>query len=124
MDIDVKPAQETNGEGNDQKSPFCRASIARCSISQGQAQLGGVLGGLAEFERELIRVRTGQGRRRAVDAGVKLGRRSSLTAYQQKEVLMRRADGETFKDLAKSYGVTHPTIIRALRKFEAPISVS
>jgi DNA invertase Pin-like site-specific DNA recombinase len=83
-----------------------------------------VLGGLAEFERELIRVRTGEGRRRAVEAGVKLGRRSSLTPYQQKEVLKRRADGETLKELAKSYGVSHPTIIRALHKFEAPISVS
>jgi DNA invertase Pin-like site-specific DNA recombinase len=83
-----------------------------------------VLGGLAEFERELIRVRTGEGRRRAVEAGVKLGRRSSLTPYQQKEVLKRRADGETLKALAKSYGVSHPTIMRALRKFEAPISVS
>jgi hypothetical protein len=44
--------------------------------------------------------------------------------YQQKEVLKRRADGETLKALAKSYGVSHPTIMRALRKFEAPISVS
>ena len=82
-----------------------------------------VLGGLAEFERELIRVRTGEDRRRAVEAGLKLGRRSSLTTYQQAEVLKRRAAGETLKDLAKSYGVTHPTIIRALRKVEAPISV-
>jgi DNA invertase Pin-like site-specific DNA recombinase len=80
-----------------------------------------VVGGLAEFERELIRVRTGEGRRRAVEAGVKLGRRSSLTTYQQAEVLKQRAAGETLKDLAKSYGVTHPTIIRALRKVEVPI---
>jgi DNA invertase Pin-like site-specific DNA recombinase len=83
-----------------------------------------VLGGLAEFERELIRARTGEGRRRAVEAGVKLGRRSSLTSHQQKEVYKRRADGETLKALARSYGVTHPTIIRTLRKFEAPISAS
>jgi DNA invertase Pin-like site-specific DNA recombinase len=41
-----------------------------------------VLGGLAEFERELIRARTSEGRRRAVEAGVQLGRRSSLSAYQ------------------------------------------
>jgi DNA invertase Pin-like site-specific DNA recombinase len=82
-----------------------------------------VLGGLAEFERELIRVRTGEGRRRAVEAGVKLGRRSSLTTYQRAEVLRRRAAGETLKALAQSYGVTHPTIMRALRKVEAPISV-
>jgi DNA invertase Pin-like site-specific DNA recombinase len=31
-----------------------------------------VLGGLAEFERELIRVRTGEGRTRAVANGVRL----------------------------------------------------
>jgi DNA invertase Pin-like site-specific DNA recombinase len=31
-----------------------------------------VLGGLAEFERELIRARTGEGRKRAQDRGVKL----------------------------------------------------
>jgi DNA invertase Pin-like site-specific DNA recombinase len=31
-----------------------------------------VLGGLTEFERELIRVRTGEGRARAVERGVKL----------------------------------------------------
>ncbi len=80
-----------------------------------------VLGGLAEFERELIRVRTGEGRRRALEAGVKLGRRSSLINYQQAEVMRRRAAGETLTALARSYGVTHPTIMRALRKVEAPI---
>jgi DNA invertase Pin-like site-specific DNA recombinase len=54
-----------------------------------------VLGGLAEFECELIRVRTGVGG--AVEAGIKLGRRSSLTTYQQAEVLRRRSAGETLK---------------------------
>ncbi len=78
-----------------------------------------VLGGLAEFERELIRARTSEGRRRAVEAGVKLGRRLSLSAYQQAEVIKRRAEGESLTVLAKSYGVTHPTIIRALRRYEA-----
>jgi DNA invertase Pin-like site-specific DNA recombinase len=33
-----------------------------------------VLGGLAEFERELIRARTGEGRKRAQDRGVRFGR--------------------------------------------------
>jgi DNA invertase Pin-like site-specific DNA recombinase len=77
-----------------------------------------VLGGLAEFERELIRARTSEGRRRAVEAGVKLGRRSSLSAYQQAEVIKRRAEGESLTVLAKSYGVAHPTIIPALRRHE------
>src|SRR4051795_4701211 len=37
-----------------------------------------VLGGLAEFERELIRARTAEGRARAVAMGVKLGRPPKL----------------------------------------------
>jgi len=38
-----------------------------------------VLGGLAEFERELIRARTGDGRTRAKERGVKFGRPRKLT---------------------------------------------
>src|SRR5271165_610533 len=37
-----------------------------------------VLGGLAEFERELIRARTGEGRARAVARGVKAGGRARI----------------------------------------------
>ena len=44
-----------------------------------------VLGGLAEFERELIRARTGEGRARAKAAGVKLGRKPALTHHQKQE---------------------------------------
>src|SRR6266403_4260548 len=46
-----------------------------------------VLGGLAEFERELIRARTGEGRKRAKDCGVKFGPPAALTAHQRKEAL-------------------------------------
>ena len=38
-----------------------------------------VLGGLAEFERELIRARTGDGRKRAKERGVRFGRPRKLT---------------------------------------------
>jgi DNA invertase Pin-like site-specific DNA recombinase len=75
-----------------------------------------VLGVLAEFERELIKARTSEGRRRAVEAGVKLGRKSKLTAYQVIEVTLRRAEGESLNALAKSCGVTHTTIIRTLAR--------
>ena len=37
-----------------------------------------VLGGLAEFERELIRARTGEGRERAKAKGVRMGRKPKL----------------------------------------------
>src|ERR1700735_2435696 len=46
-----------------------------------------VLGGLAEFERELIRARTGDGRRLAKARGVKMGRKQKKTTHQQKEAL-------------------------------------
>src|ERR1700745_1061285 len=44
-----------------------------------------VLGGLAEFERELIRARTGEGRSRAKARGVRFGRPPKLTPYQRQE---------------------------------------
>jgi DNA invertase Pin-like site-specific DNA recombinase len=49
-----------------------------------------VLGGLAEFERELIRTRTGEGRERAKARGVILGRKPKLTIHQRKEAIARR----------------------------------
>lgn len=71
-----------------------------------------VLGGLAEFERELILVRTGEGRERAKARGVRLGRRPKLTAHQRREALDRRARGESITDIARSYAVHHSTICR------------
>jgi DNA invertase Pin-like site-specific DNA recombinase len=38
-----------------------------------------MLAGIAEFERELIRARTGEGRKRAQARGVKFGRLPKLT---------------------------------------------
>jgi DNA invertase Pin-like site-specific DNA recombinase len=71
-----------------------------------------VLGGLAEFERELIRARTGEGRERAKARGVKMGRKAKLTPHQAKEVLKRREDGEPLRDIARSYNVHNSTISR------------
>jgi DNA invertase Pin-like site-specific DNA recombinase len=72
-----------------------------------------VLAGLAEFERELIRARTGEGRERAKARGVKLGRKFKLTAHQRKEALARKERGdETLTDIARSFNVSHSTISR------------
>jgi DNA invertase Pin-like site-specific DNA recombinase len=72
-----------------------------------------VLGGLAEFERELIRARTGEGRARARARGVKMGRKPKLTPHQQREAIKRRDDGdETLREIARSYNVSHSTISR------------
>ena len=71
-----------------------------------------VLGGLAEFERELIKARTGDGRKRAQARGVKFGRPPKLTLHQRREAAERLAAGETQADVARSYGVAHTTIGR------------
>jgi DNA invertase Pin-like site-specific DNA recombinase len=72
-----------------------------------------VLGGLAEFERDLIRARTSEGRERAKARGVKLGRKPKLTAHQKREAIRRRdVDGETVREIARSYNVSHSTISR------------
>src|SRR5271165_1854799 len=71
-----------------------------------------VLGGLAEFERELIRARTGEGRKRAKARGVKFGRPRKLTSHQRQEALARLAAGETQADIARTYAVDPTTIGR------------
>jgi DNA invertase Pin-like site-specific DNA recombinase len=71
-----------------------------------------VLGGLAEFERELIRARTGEGRKRAKDRGVRFGRPAALTPHQRQEVLQRLASGEAQADVARFFSVSQPTISR------------
>jgi DNA invertase Pin-like site-specific DNA recombinase len=71
-----------------------------------------VLGGLAEFERELIRARTADGRDRAKTRGVHMGRPSKLTPHQQREALERRSNGETLVDIARTFNVSHATISR------------
>lgn len=71
-----------------------------------------VLGGLAEFERELILSRTSEGRERAKSRGVKLGRRHSLTLAQRAFVAEQRANGESVRHLARVLGVSKATIGR------------
>src|SRR5262245_48057595 len=71
-----------------------------------------VLGGLAEFDRELIRARTGEGRKRAKDRGVRFGRPRKMTPHQRQEALQRLAAGETYADVARTYNVDATTIGR------------
>ena len=72
-----------------------------------------VLAGLAEFERELIRARTGEGRERAKREGRKMGRPYKLTPHQQREAKRRHDAGESLSAIARSYNVHHATISRA-----------
>ena len=79
--------------------------------SQGRL-LSTLLAAIAEFERDLIRERTGDGRKRAMAKGVKFGRKPKLSDYQRQEALKRRASGETLAEIAKSYAVDVSMISR------------
>jgi DNA invertase Pin-like site-specific DNA recombinase len=69
-----------------------------------------MLSGLAEFERELIRVRTGEGRWRAVANGVKMASQSSPRIRSRKPYAA--AKRASLCAIARSYNVSHSTISR------------
>jgi DNA invertase Pin-like site-specific DNA recombinase len=69
------------------------------------------LGGLAEFDGELVRARTVEGRERAVAHGQKMGRPPKLTPHQEREAIKRRdRDRELLADIGRSYYVSAATI--------------
>ena len=72
-----------------------------------------VFAGIAEFERELIRERTGPGGMAAMKRGVRFGRPSRLNADQT--ALARRLlnEGQSATEVARTFGVHRTTIYRA-----------
>jgi len=81
-----------------------------------------VLGGLAEFERALLRARTGEGRTRAKARGVHMGRPPKLTPHQRREALQALANGTaTQADLVRRFNVSQSTISRLAGKGTQPL---
>jgi DNA invertase Pin-like site-specific DNA recombinase len=75
--------------------------------------LSAVLDGLLEFDREMMRTRTSQGRARAVARGVKMGRKPRLDGSQQRDAIKRYDKGdETLAEIGQAYGVSGWTIGR------------
>jgi DNA invertase Pin-like site-specific DNA recombinase len=83
-----------------------------------------VLGGLAEFERELIRVRTGEGRSRAKARAIRFGRPPKLSPHQRQEAFQRLANGETQADIARTFAVHPATIGRMLGTAGGPFDAN
>jgi DNA invertase Pin-like site-specific DNA recombinase len=97
----------------DEKAGFRSLSDAWADTTTAHGRLMlTILGGLAEFERELIRARTGEGRKLAKARGVKMGRKPKLTDHQRREALQRRDAGEPTREIARTYNVSHSTISR------------
>jgi DNA invertase Pin-like site-specific DNA recombinase len=81
------------------------------SSSQGRL-LVTLLAAIAEFERDLIKERTGDGRKRAQANGVQFGRKRKLSEVQRQEAIKRRAAGEKLAEIAESYAVDISMISR------------
>ena len=81
------------------------------ATSQGRL-LVTMLAAIAEFERELIRERTGEGRQRAMAAGVRFGRPKVLTSFQAAEAHKLRMAGEPLSLIAQAFRVSVSTIAR------------
>lgn len=74
-----------------------------------------ILGGVAEFERSLIRERQREGIAVAKQNGAYRGRRRSLTPSQVAEIRTRAAAHEPKTALAKEFGISRETLYQALK---------
>ena len=74
-----------------------------------------IMGGIAEFERGLIRKRCEEGIERAKANGKQFGRPNALDHGQRRRVAERYAAGETMAELAREYECGEATIWRALQ---------
>lgn len=76
-----------------------------------------VLAAVAQFERDLLIERTHAGLARAKAEGKQLGRRAVLDAGQKQAIWQRMAQGgATARGLAKEYGVSHVTVLKAIKE--------
>jgi len=111
--LDARPSLNTLAAITDRKAGFRSLGDvwADTTTAHGRLMLT-ALGGLAEFERELIRAWTAEGRAWAKANGKSLGRPFKLTEHQRREAIKRRESGELLTEIARSYNVSAATISR------------
>jgi len=80
-----------------------------------------ILGGVAEFERAIIKERQREGIAVAKGKGVYRGRKSALTVDQVKTIRQRAAAGEQKATLAREFKISRETLYQALRPGYAAI---
>ena len=80
-----------------------------------------ILATFAEFEVDLIRMRTREGMAMARAKGKLRGKQPKLSAKQQKELRrMYDAGGYSISDLAEVFAVSRPTVYRTLARVPTP----
>jgi len=82
-----------------------------------------ILATFAEFEADLIRMRTREGMAIARAKGKLRGKQPKLSEKQQKELARMHAAGDySISDLAELFAVSRPTIYRTLHRTGAKIT--
>ena len=71
-----------------------------------------VFAGIAEFERDLIRERTGAGRQAAKQRGVSFGPPRKLNPDQDQVASRLLSEGKAVRDIARTFNVHEATIYR------------
>jgi len=75
-----------------------------------------ILAAIGEFERELIRERSLEGRMKALQRGVKFGARPKLSAQELKELVRDfDAPGCSKSEIAEHYGISRASVYRLYR---------
>ena len=80
----------------------------------------GIFGVLAEYERDIIRVRTLEGLAAARARGQRLGRQEALNQKQKDKVIELRSSGQSLREIAQTFGVSKTTIQRYVRLADTP----
>ena len=80
-----------------------------------------ILATFAEFEADLIRIRTREGMAIARDKGKLCGKQPKLSDRQQRKLCRMHATGEySISDLAELFSVSRPTVYRTLNRRLSP----
>ena len=81
-----------------------------------------ILATFAEFEADLIRLRTREGMAIARAKGKLRGKQPKLSQKQQQELCRMHASGDySIRDLAEVFAVSRPTVYRVLNRIATPI---
>ena len=80
-----------------------------------------ILATFAEFEADLIRMRTREGMAIARDKGKLRGKQPKLSDRQQRELCRMHATGDySVSDLADIFSISRPTVYRTLKRHVSP----
>lgn len=81
-----------------------------------------IFAGIAEFEREVIRERTGAGRLLAQRKGIRFGRPPKLNENQRQLAMRLLHEGKSVGEVARMFNVHGTTIYRLLQARRQPMS--